>query len=298
MRTETRVTPFWRTVVIVLTVLGVLLAMNQVFFWNVGGLSLLTNSYLYLILAVFLPVVFIVNPLRRIPLAQQVEAQQEHGSGGSTAPVRERRVQWFDVLLMVVASLSSILSGILLVSDWKHVMAEETATATTADDAVLVPWVVGFVVGLSVAVTLSYLVLAWRVHLGGNLARLLAMAFSSTSIATLTATSDSTSATAAVSTMPWIAATGLRQYRGGRGRRSHGTIRPAAQKAYRARPMASTAGPTVPATYTLRTRIRNASTSMSKRAPSGVTVPVRRATRPSTPSRTRPTAASHASVLP
>ncbi len=104
MRTETRVTPFWRTVVIVLTVLGVLLAMNQVFFWNVGGLSLLTNSYLYLILAVFLPVVFIVNPLRRIPLAQQVEAQQEHGSGGSTAPVRERRVQWFDVLLMVVAA--------------------------------------------------------------------------------------------------------------------------------------------------------------------------------------------------
>ncbi|KQM16757.1 hypothetical protein ASF83_13365 [Plantibacter sp. Leaf171] len=92
------------------------------------------------------------------------------------------------VLLMVVASLSSILSGVLLVSDWKHVMAEVTATATTADDAVLVPWVVGFVVGLSAAVTLSYLVLAWRVHLGGNLARLLAMAFSSTSIATLTAT--------------------------------------------------------------------------------------------------------------
>ncbi|MEX5237141.1 TRAP transporter permease [Kocuria arenosa] len=106
MRTETRVTPFWRTVVIVLTVLGVLLAMNQVFFWNVGGLSLLTNSYLYLVLAVFLPVVFIVNPLRKIPLAQQVEAQQEHGSDGSTAaaPLRERRVQWFDVLLMVAAA--------------------------------------------------------------------------------------------------------------------------------------------------------------------------------------------------
>jgi hypothetical protein len=92
------------------------------------------------------------------------------------------------VLLMVVASLSSILSGVLLVTDWKHVMAEATATVTTADDAVLVPWVVGFVIGLSAAVTLSYLVLAWRVHLGGNLARLLAMAFSSTSIATLTAT--------------------------------------------------------------------------------------------------------------
>ncbi|ALU41358.1 C4-dicarboxylate ABC transporter (plasmid) [Kocuria flava] len=95
----------WRAAVIVLTVLGVLLAMNQVFFWNVGGLSLLTNSYLYLILAAFLPVVFIVNPLRKIPLAQQVEAQQDDRAGSTAAgPGRERRVQWFDVLLMVVSA--------------------------------------------------------------------------------------------------------------------------------------------------------------------------------------------------
>ena len=43
------------------------------------------------------------------------------------------------------------------------------------------------------------------------------------------------------------------------------------------------------ATCTLRTRMRKASVSMSKRAPSGCTVPVRRATRPSTASRTRAT---------
>ena len=36
--------------------------------------------------------------------------------------------------------------------------------------------------------------------------------------------------------MPWIAVTGLRQYRGGNGRRSHRTSPPAAQKAYRAAP--------------------------------------------------------------
>ena len=50
------------------------------------------------------------------------------------------------------------------------------------------------------------------------------------------------------------------------------------------------------ATYTLSTRIRNASTSMSKRAPSGETVPVRRATQPSTASRTSATTASATSA--
>lgn len=140
MTTETRVTPFWRTVVIVLTVLGVLLAMNQVFFWNVGGLSLLTNSYLYLILAVFLPVVFIVNPLRKIPLAQKVEAQMEHDRDGATAVVRERPVQWFDVLLMVVSAAVCLYFAVngTRIKDfgWEY-MAPTTATV-----AAFVLWLV------------------------------------------------------------------------------------------------------------------------------------------------------------
>ncbi|HXH34095.1 MAG TPA: LssY C-terminal domain-containing protein [Plantibacter sp.] len=92
------------------------------------------------------------------------------------------------VVLMVVASLSSILSGFLLVGGWKQLTDDALATATTDDDVVLIPWVVGGVIVLSLLVTLSYLVLAWRVRRGGNLARLLAMAFSSTSIVTLAAT--------------------------------------------------------------------------------------------------------------
>ena len=86
---------------IVLTVLGVLLAMNQVFFWNLFGLALLTNSYLYLVMACFLPVVFIVNPLRKVPLAEKVEATQ---GSGQTAAALESPVRWYDVALMLVSA--------------------------------------------------------------------------------------------------------------------------------------------------------------------------------------------------
>ena len=81
---------------IVLTVVGVLLTMNQVFFWNVGGVTIPTNSFLYLLIAVFVPIVFIVTPIRK-------------RAPGSAA--RQRRgVPWYDVLLLlaVMGTLSLI----------------------------------------------------------------------------------------------------------------------------------------------------------------------------------------------
>src|SRR4051794_10319678 len=56
--------------------------------------------------------------------------------------------------------------------------------------------------------------------------------------------------------------------------------------------MASAHGARVHATCTLSARMRNASTSMSKRAPRALVVPVRRASQPSTASRTSATVAS------
>src|SRR5699024_7328869 len=38
---------FWRVVVMLFTVAGIVLVLNQVFFWNLGGTNLLTNSFLY-----------------------------------------------------------------------------------------------------------------------------------------------------------------------------------------------------------------------------------------------------------
>ncbi|MUN63055.1 TRAP transporter fused permease subunit [Kocuria sediminis] len=126
----------WRAAVIVLTVLGVLLAMNQVFFWNVGGLSLLTNSYLYLILAAFLPVVFIVNPLRKVPLAAKVGAGRD-----DDAPVpHESPVRWYDVLLMVVAAAVCVyfaVNGTRIKNFGWEFMAPTTATV-----AAFVLWLV------------------------------------------------------------------------------------------------------------------------------------------------------------
>jgi threonine dehydrogenase-like Zn-dependent dehydrogenase len=60
--------------------------------------------------------------------------------------------------------------------------------------------------------------------------------------------------------------------------------------------MASTQPPNDSATYPLSTRMRNASASMSKRAPSSETVPVRRATQPSTASSASAMAASGTST--
>ncbi|MGK9148420.1 LssY C-terminal domain-containing protein [Plantibacter flavus] len=92
------------------------------------------------------------------------------------------------VLLMVLASASSVMGAVLTLAMWPDVTTEALASATTQDDYVVIPWVIGSIVGLSLLVTLLYLVLALRVYHGGNLARILAMLLSSTSILTLTLT--------------------------------------------------------------------------------------------------------------
>lgn len=54
--------PFWRIIIIIMTILGIILTLNQIFFWNIFGLTLFTNSFLYFVLAFFLPMVFLFYP--------------------------------------------------------------------------------------------------------------------------------------------------------------------------------------------------------------------------------------------
>ncbi len=80
-----RLTTFWKSVVVALAVLGIGGTMNQVFFWELFGLNLPTNSFLFLISACFLPIIFIVYPARK-----------------SSADTNKVGVPWYDVLLGVL----------------------------------------------------------------------------------------------------------------------------------------------------------------------------------------------------
>lgn len=109
-----RLTPFWQAVIVGLTILGILLTMNQVFFWNLFGISLLTNSFLYMLCAFFLPIVLIVQPLWKVqpkrPEGSRPPSEQANASAASGRP----GVPIYDVgliLLLVVMSCYFALHG-------------------------------------------------------------------------------------------------------------------------------------------------------------------------------------------
>ena len=113
--TGTHLPLFWRVTVMVLTVVGVVLVLNQVFFWNLGGTNILTNSFLYYLLAAFLPIVFIIYPIRKLP-------------GGKTA---RTSVPWYDIALAVLVMITTIYYGMngqrIFERGWDYV-APPTAT--------------------------------------------------------------------------------------------------------------------------------------------------------------------------
>lgn len=112
-----RVTRGWTIVVVVLTALGVLLTMNQVFFWNVGGLAVLSNAFLYLLLACFLPVLFLTFPAR--------------GSGPTQDDGPAAPIAWYDValgLLTIVVCVYFAWNGVTIKEFGWEFMAPMPAT--------------------------------------------------------------------------------------------------------------------------------------------------------------------------
>jgi TRAP transporter 4TM/12TM fusion protein len=87
---------FWKWAVVVCTVVGVLLVLNQVFFWNLGGTNILTNSFLYYLIAAFLPIVFILFPAKKGP----------RGAIGRTA------VPWYDIILAGLVCVTGVYFGL------------------------------------------------------------------------------------------------------------------------------------------------------------------------------------------
>ncbi|MDJ0350752.1 TRAP transporter permease [Cryobacterium sp. PH29-G1] len=87
-----RLNTFWKYVVAGFTVVGVLVAMNQAFFWNPFGFSLLRNGYLYFILACFLPLVFLTLPAHK--------------------KAKQKRPSWYDVTLFLLTTVVCAYFGI------------------------------------------------------------------------------------------------------------------------------------------------------------------------------------------
>ncbi|WP_291479683.1 TRAP transporter permease [Corynebacterium sp.] len=85
-----RLTLPWKVVVVVLTLTGIGTTMNQVFFWNLFGVALPTNSFLYLISACFLPLVIVFSPAAPRKAAKTPPDEVRCG------------VPWYDVLLIAV----------------------------------------------------------------------------------------------------------------------------------------------------------------------------------------------------
>lgn len=79
-----RLNTFWKCVVAACTVAGLLLAMNQAFFWNPFGFSLLRNAYLYFTLACFLPLVFLTLPVHKT--------------------AKDKRPAWYDIALFLLTA--------------------------------------------------------------------------------------------------------------------------------------------------------------------------------------------------
>ncbi|WP_104128294.1 TRAP transporter permease [Cryobacterium sp. Y57] len=87
-----RLNTYWKCVIAGFTVVGVLVAMNQAFFWNPFGFSLIRNGYLYYILACFLPLVFLTLPAHK--------------------KAKQKRPAWYDVTLFLLTTVVCVYFGI------------------------------------------------------------------------------------------------------------------------------------------------------------------------------------------
>ncbi|WP_153731788.1 TRAP transporter permease [Sporosarcina obsidiansis] len=59
---EHRINKFWKNIIVIFTLIGIFLTLNQIFFWNFLGVTLITSAYLYLALTCFLSIVFLIYP--------------------------------------------------------------------------------------------------------------------------------------------------------------------------------------------------------------------------------------------
>lgn len=77
-----RLNRFWKIIVVLFTILGLLLSVNMIFFLGIFGFNPIENAFLYYILAFFMPIAFLIFPARK--------SQSDS-------------VKWFDIVLFLVS---------------------------------------------------------------------------------------------------------------------------------------------------------------------------------------------------
>jgi len=96
---------FWITVVMVSTVVGVSLSVNQLFYLNLFGVKLLEEAYLYFLLTCFLSLAFIIFPAFK---TDQVN-----------------KVKWYDAVLYLLTVLITSFMGLnaekIIISGWEYI---------------------------------------------------------------------------------------------------------------------------------------------------------------------------------
>jgi TRAP transporter 4TM/12TM fusion protein len=99
-----RLTPFWKAIVFIMTLIGVLLAINQVFYLKAFGFNPIDNAYLYYILASFLPLAFLIFPIKK--------------------SLKTNGVPWYDIVLFLFSLVVAVYFGLngekIITMGWEY----------------------------------------------------------------------------------------------------------------------------------------------------------------------------------
>lgn len=102
---QQRLNKFWGGVVILLTVTGVSITINQLFYLGIFNFKPINSAYLYYLLAMFMPMAFIIHPFSK--------------------KKEDQRVKWYDVILMVISFVIPFYMGMnaqrIISEGWEYV---------------------------------------------------------------------------------------------------------------------------------------------------------------------------------
>lgn len=102
---QSRLNRFWGGIVVLLTSLGVLLTINQLFYLSILGFNPINSAYLYFLLALFMPIAFIIHPFSK--------------------KSAEQKVQWYDILLMILSFVIPMYMGLnaqrIISEGWEYI---------------------------------------------------------------------------------------------------------------------------------------------------------------------------------